>query len=248
MYLWKNNEIIEWKGGGILKVFELSAKVYLTDNISADTMMGKIAKLIDNTLSITEEYLEFHKANYYKGYTFDGFYRVEPDGIYKEGRIYNFRIRTIDEKLALYLEEKLTNNYTDEIKVLTVVKRVVPKKHIEKIYAITPVIIKNDEGYWRTHMNFDEYEHRLVVNLIKNYNFFTGEKIDENFEMFKYIKFDNKKPIAVSYKDKISLLGDKITAFVSENEKAQKLAYLALGVGLGENSSRGCGFCGYKYL
>lgn len=232
-----------------MKVFELSAKVYLTDNISADKMMGKIARLIDSTLSMTQEYLEFHRGNFYKGYTFDGFYKVESDGMYKEGRIYNFRIRTIDEKLALYLEEKLTNNYTNEIKVLTVVKKIVPKKHIEKIFAITPVIIKHDQGYWRTHMNIEEYERRLIDNLIKNYNFFIGEKIDEDFEMFKYIKFDNRKPVAVSYKNNISLLGDKITAFVSENERAQKLAYLALGIGLGENSSSiGCGFCGYKYL
>lgn len=233
-----------------MKVFELSAKVYLTDNISSRIMMGKVAALIDNTLCMTEKYLEFHKANFYKGYTFDGFYKVESDGMYKKGNIYTFRIRTIDEKLALYLEEKLTNNYTKEIKVLTVVKRVVPKKYIEKIFAITPVIIKNDQkGYWRAHMSVQEYEKRLIDNLIKSHNFFTGEKIDENFEMFKYIKFDNQKPVAVFYKDNISLLGDKITAFINENEKAQELAYLTLGIGLGENSSSiGCGFCGYKYL
>jgi len=232
----------------LLKVFELSTKVYLTDNISAPYMMGKIAALIDNTLSITEEYLEFHKGNFYKGYSFDGFYNVEKDGMYKKGNIYTFRIRTIDDKLVLYLEEKLTNNFTKEIKVLSIVKKVVPKKHIEKIFAITPVVIKHDQGYWRNNLSLQEYEKRLVDNLIKNYNFFVGEKIDENFEMFKYIKFDNKKPVAVTYKDNISLLGDKITAFISEDERAQELAYLSLGVGLGENSSRGCGFCGYKYL
>lgn len=233
-----------------MKVFELSIKVYLTESITKDMMMGKIAALINNTLCMTEEYHKFHKENLYKGYSFDGFYKVEPDGLYKIGNIYNFRIRTIDEKLALYLEEKLTNNYTKEIKVLTVVKRVVPKKHIEKIFAITPVIIKDDQkGYWRTHLSVQEYEKKLIENLIKSYNFFTGEKIGENFEMFKYIKFDNQKPVAVAYKNNISLLGDKITAFVSENEKAQKLSYLAIATGLGENSSSiGCGFCGYKFL
>lgn len=233
----------------MLKVFELGIKVYLTENISFRVMMGKIAALINSTLCMTEEYHKFHRENIYKGYSFDGLYKVEPDGMYKEGHIYNFRIRAIDERLALYFEEKLVNNYTKEIKVLTVVKREVQKKHIEKIFAITPVVIKNDLGYWKTQMSVQEYEKRLLENLIKSYNFFTGEKIDENFEMFQFIKFDNQKPVVVAYKDNISLLGDKVTAFVSENERAQKLSYLALGIGLGENSSSiGCGFCGYKYL
>ena len=231
-----------------MKVFELSSKVYLTEQVHAHEMMGKIATLIDNTLCMTEEYLRFHQENFYKGYTFDGFYKVEQDGLYKEGNIYTFRIRTIDEKLAVYLKEKLTNNYTKEIKVLTVAKKLVPKKHIEKIFSITPVIIKSDRGYWKTHMNIEEYERRIRENLIKSYNFFTGNKVDENFEMFNHIRFDNQKPVAVQYKDDVSLLGDKITVFVSQNDVAQTLAYLSLGIGMGENNSRGCGFCGYKYL
>lgn len=231
-----------------MKIFELIIKVYLTKNIPADMMMGKIAALIDNTLCNTEEYRKFHQENFYKGYTFDGFYKVERDGLYKQGNIYNFRIRTVNRILALYLEKELTNNYTQEIKVLTIINNIIPKKHIEKIFTLTPVIIKNDFGYWKSYMDFEQYERRLRENLIKSYNFFTGEKIAEDFEVFNYIKFDNQKPIAVRYKDNISLLGDKVTVYISENEKAQELAYLSLGIGLGENSSRGCGFCGHKYL
>lgn len=231
-----------------MNVTELSFKVYLTKNIAANEMMRKIAEIIDIALGKSEKHLDFHNKKTYKGYVFDGFYRVETDGIYKEGKIYTFRLRTIDNDLADYFEQHLVTAYTKYIKVLTVNNRIIPKKHIEKIYSLTPVLIKTDEGYWRTHMSIDEYEKRIRENLIKNYNYITEEKLDENFEFFVNLKFDNMKPIAIPYKDNINLLGDKITVYISENIAAQELAYFALAAGLGENSARGCGFCGYKYL
>ena len=56
-----------------------------------------------------------------------------------------------------------------------------------------------------------------VSNLIKKYNSFFNEKIDENVEIFKYIKLENQKPIPVKYKD-ILLLGDKVTIEFTEND------------------------------
>ncbi|MFT4144352.1 MAG: CRISPR-associated endoribonuclease Cas6 [Mobilitalea sp.] len=229
-------------------VFELSVKVFLMENISATEMMGKIAVLIDQTLGKEEEYLRFHQENKYKSYSFDGFFKVEQEGIYRQGNIYTFRIRTVNDLLATYLEKELFIAYTSEIKVLTVTKRTITKKHIEKLFSLTPVVIKNDFGYWRGNMTIEDYERRIKDNIIKNYNTFYGKKIEEDFEMFNHLEFDNRKPIAVPFKNNITLLGDKITLYVSENEMAQELAYFALGVSLGEGGSRGFGFCGYKYL
>lgn len=231
-----------------MKVFELSIKVYLVYNISAGEMMSKLSRLIDSTLAKSEKYLEFHNEKIYKGYVFDGLYKVEPDGIYKYDNIYTFRIRTIDEKLCRYLKENISIAYTKYMKVLVVNKKVIPKKHVEKIFTITPIIIKTDRGYWKNNMSLEEYEKRIKDNLIKTYNYFTKQKIKEDFQLFNNIKFENKKPIAVPFKNNISLLGDKITAYINDNQTAQDLAYLALAVGIGENSGRGFGFCGYKYL
>lgn len=228
--------------------YELSIKVYLMEDIITLEMMSKIAALIDGTLGREEEYILFHQQNKYKGYSFDGFYPVEQGGVYHKGGIYTFRIRTVDSLLAEYLEKNLFTAYTKEIKVLTVSIKTIAQKHIEKLFAITPVIIKNDFGYWRSNLTIEDYERRIKENIIKNYNEFYGKKIDEDFELFTRIEFNNKKPIAVPFKNNISLLGDKITIHVSENLMAQSLAYFALGVGLGENGSRGFGFCGYKYL
>jgi CRISPR-associated endoribonuclease Cas6 len=229
-------------------VFELSVKVYALTNISASELLGKISALIDITLAKKEEYLLFHRQNSFKNYTFDSLAPLEKNGLYQAGRIYTFRIRTVDKVLAEYFEEQLFSSYTSDIKVLTVSTRVIPQKHIEKIFTLTPLVIKNDFGYWRSNLSLEEYEDRIKINLIKKHNQFYENKLDEDFELFTSIEFNNYKPIAVPMKNNISLLADKITLHISENSTAQALAYFALGVGLGENGPRGFGFCGYKYL
>ena len=61
------------------------------------------------------------------------------------------------------------------------------------------------------------------------------------------IKFENIKPISTKYKN-ISLLGDKMTLYIAENEMAQEMAYFILGTGLLEMGSRGFGYCNYKWI
>lgn len=94
-------------------------------------------------------------------------------------------------------------------------------------------------------MSLDEYERLLKENLIKKYNEFTNQKINEDFELYTYIKFINRKPIANLYKEKIKLLGDKISIKIADNNMAQELAYFALGTGLGTTNARGFGYCNY---
>lgn len=229
-------------------VYELISKVYLLNDISLSNMRDKITKLIDETLAKDEYYLSFHRKNTFKNYSYDGFHRVEDGGIYREGKIYAFRIRTVDDQLGNYLEKALFTAYTSDMKVLTVTKRTIPKRYLEKIFSITPIVIKTEEGYWRTQISIEEFEKKLRNNLIKNYNTFYNTKINEDFELFTYIEFNNQKPITVPFKNNITLLGDKLTFHVSENEMAQELSYFAIGVAIGECGSRGCGFIGYHYL
>ena len=89
-------------------------------------------------------------------------------------------------------------------------------------------------------MSLDEYEERLFSNLVKKYNSFTGEQIEEDFPLYTNITFLNRHPISCKYK-RISLLGDKLSLQIADDEKSQKLAYFILGVGLCELNSRGGG-------
>lgn len=230
-----------------VKVHELTLKVFLLKNIHSKEALEKISQLIDKSLTKDQKFLDFHTGNKFKHYNHNSFFPLEKDKVYKKGKIYSVKIRTINEELVDYFKKNLTNEYTDYIKALTTEHKIIPQRCIEKIYSITPVIIKTEEGYWRNNLTLDEYETRLKENLIKKYNNYFNVKLDENFQVFYMMKFENIKPISTKYKS-ISILGDKLTLTVAENKTAQDLAYLALGSSLGEMGGRGFGFMNYKFL
>ncbi len=230
-----------------MKVIELELKVFLMRNIMSSEALEGISKLIDKSLLKTQKYADFHKENKYKYYNFSSLWPLEVDKIYKKGNIYSIKIRTVYEELSEHFEEYLVNEYTDSMKALTINKRYLPKKHIEKLYNITPSVAKFEDGYWRKNQSLETYERRIKDNIIKKYNDFFNKKIDEDFELFNMIKFENIKPISTKYKN-ISLLGDKMTLYIAENEMAQEMAYFILGTGLLEMGSRGFGYCNYKWI
>ena len=230
-----------------LSVYEIRLKVYILRDIPLAEMLTKEAEYIDSALAQNEKWLEYHETNGYKYYSFGGLYPVEKDGIYKKDRIYTITVRTVDMELAQYFSKTLKDYHTSFIKGLTVENRVLPKKVIEEIYSVTPVIQKTEGGYWKNQMSLEEYERRLFENAIKKYNQFTGERIDEDFQLYTNITFLNRKPIGNLYKG-IQLLGDKVCLKIADNAQAQELSYFLLGVGLCESNSRGYGYCNYHWL
>lgn len=230
-----------------MNVYEITLKVYLLKSINVEDAQQRIAELIDKSLASDEKFLDFHRRNSFKNYCFNSFFPLEKDGIYKSSNIYDIKIRTIDKELADYFNKTLINEYTDFIKGLVADIRVIPRKHIEKIYNITPLVIKTNDGYWKNSLTFEEFEKRIKENLIKKYNFINNEKLDENFDLYTFIEIKNKKPIATSYKGK-RILGDKINIVISDDARAQELAYMSLGTGLAEMNSRGCGFANYRWM
>ena len=188
-----------------------------------------------------------HNENKYKFYCFDFPYPAERDQVYKKGKIHTLTIRTVDFDLAEFFSNSLLDVQTRFIKALSSEVKILPQKPIEKIYSLTPAIIKNDTGYWRDNMSMDDYEKRLKQNLIKKYNIIADTKMDEDFKLFDKIELKNRKPISVKYK-KIKLLGDKVNLYIADNDRAQVLAYMAIGCGIMEMNSRGCGFVNYKCI
>lgn len=230
-----------------MRVFEISMRLYLLKDIDKKYAQEEICKFIDFGMSKVEDLLEFHNENTYKLYSFNQFYPLEFDGVYKKDNIYSIQIRTIDKELAEFFNNTLVNNFTDSIKGLTAEIKIIPQKHIDKIYTITPVILKSDKGYWRGNLSLADFERRLKVNLIKKYNLVMGTKIDEDFQLYTNIEFMNQKPVAMNYKGR-KLLGDKISINISDDKMAQDLAYLATGVGLLEMNARGAGYVNFKWL
>lgn len=230
-----------------INVYIIKIKVYVIEDIPLEEIQETITAFLDNGLISTPQFAQFHKDNQYKYYSNDSLYPIENDKVYKKDHIYTITIRTLNVDLAKYFSNYVVNTYTDKLKGLTAQVGVIPKKHIDVMYTLTPAILKCESGYWKDEMTIVQFEERLKVNLIKKWNKYNGEKIREDFELFTGVEFLNKCPIASKYKG-IKLLGDKIRMHVAYNEMAQNLAYMSLGTGVLEMNSRGFGFVNYRWL
>lgn len=231
-----------------IQVYEIKVKLHMLKTVPLNQIQSEVTSWLDKGFATDKKLLELHESKCTKGYCFDLPYRCEADRIYKKDKIYTLTIRTIHLKWVHYFTEVALKQSTQNLKPVTISLQLLPRKWITSLYTLTPVIIKNPgKGYWKTFMPEEEYEKRICVNLIKKWNYFTGQKMNEDFSLYTLFQFLNKGPIKVPYKN-VTLLGDKIELAITEEENAQNLAYLALGTGLGEGGSRGFGFVNYKWF
>ncbi len=224
-----------------MKIHELKLKVFLLEDIKMEDTQKEIADIIDRSFFVTDDLSFIHNENKYKFYVFSSFYPLEKEKVYKKHSIYTITIRTIDENLSNHFIKHLKNQTTKFMKALIIEHKILPKFKIDKIYSLTPCILKSDDGYWRYNLSIEEFERRLKENLIKKYNSFFNKNINEDFEFYNFLEFKNRKPILSNYK-KIRLLGDKITLKISDDKIAQEFAYFALSTGILEMNSRGFGY------
>ena len=229
------------------KVYELEVNAYLFKTLNLNESSGHIARIIDSLLVKDDDYLKMHNDKCFKEYCFSNFNGAEKDYTFKEGNVYSFRIRTISLDLANYIKDNLRGSYTDEMQILGVKMKLVPKKYIEKIYSVTPTICRfKNSDYWRETYTISQVEEMIVVNLLRKYEQHTGIKLPSNTDIFNSIKIKNKRPIPTKYKN-VYLLGDFMEFDMMKTSLAQDIAYFALGVGIGEINARGFGYANYSY-
>lgn len=231
-----------------INVYEIKIGVLLLKDIEYQDSFREVANFIDSALAKNERLKVFHNENIFKNYVFNSLYPInKTKKKYFNKQRRSFIIRTIDKELAKFFKNMIKHS-TDTMVCKNSSIKPLDYLKIEKIYSITPVIIKNNEnGYWRKSMTIEEYKKRLKENLIKKYNMYTKIKINEDFTFIKEIKFMNYKPVSFKYKN-VKLLGDKLDIKVDNNENAQLLAYMALGIGIGEINARGAGYLNYSKI
>lgn len=229
-------------------LYEYDIKILLLKDINLRDIGEIIGNLLTQVLCSDESWQKKHYDKTYKKYCFNYLYPLAIKDMYTRGGVYNFQSRVMDEKVEKIFDLYLRNFKNDYFKILlTRKKKIIDKNVIEKIYATTPIIIKNNNGYWKNNESFDFYEKRIRENLIKKYNTITGNNIREAV-IFNNLIIDNRKPIAVSYKN-ITLLGDKATFYIAQDELSQEIVRCALGMGVGENNvTLGSGFVNFKYF
>lgn len=226
-----------------MKFFQLTVTTILKKNVHFSMSSELIGNNINKAMLKDEELMKYHEQKVYK-YVFDNFYPVEKEGIYQEKRIYVFNIRSFNERFILKVRQCLTEFESQDIKVIAIGLKTIYKKQINYIQTVTPAIITVESKPWLLTDDISLLVKRLQANLEKKYKFFFNEEIGEIEDYFiEKLKILNKKPMFYNYKT-IKLLSHKFYIKVNDDEKSQKLAFIALGAGLSEkNSSLGAGFC-----
>ncbi len=229
--------------------FESIIAITLKKDIAFQDIQQTISNFINKAMLYDKTLSNKHKENDFKYYVFNGFTPIQKDGIYKKSNMYKFKLRSADNEFIDKMQYLLKKTKSEYINVEIIEQKFIKQHFISKIQTITPVVIslKNKEGkiyHWTFEKSGDimQLQKSLQNNLIKKYEGFFKEKIEPVQNFIQLIEIKNKKPQTINYKG-IKLFGNKFLIAPNEDEISQKLAFFALGVGLGEKNSLGCGFC-----
>ncbi len=232
-----------------MKYFELTCTAYIKRDILFRDSFEKLSKYISFSMAQTNEFKELHNSNGFKFYTFNNFSPIEKSKIYKRGNSYTFLIRSFNENLIDQLIISLRENINNpNFQVIQAQKKSVKEFFISELYSITPVIVSTEKGFfWTMEKDGDimKLYKQLHSNLERKYISLYGKKpqIKDNFIQLLEIK--NRVPQTIqNHKNGKSyrFFGNKFKIVPREDELSQKLAFLALGCGLGEKNSFGGGF------
>ena len=201
-------------------------------------------------MSKTDALNKLHQQRGFKYYSFGNFYPIEKKKVYKKGSTYQFVVRALDEAFVDVLKEALRTNIDNpNFLVLETYKKTEKQFFISELYSATPVIVSIENNlFWTMEKDGDimKLQKQLHDNLEKKYQSFYGESIKAEQSFIQLLEIKNKKPqnILITKNSKsIRLFGNKFKIVPNEDEVSQKLAFVALGAGLGEKNSFGGGFC-----
>lgn len=228
-------------------IYQINVKVYILKTITYHDMQQQIAQYIDQVMAKKEELLTLHNTNCFKYYCFSGFKTIQKEGIYEEGSLNSFSVRCLEKEFAKYLEEELANHTSLTMKGLSCETKRVKTGLIQKLYLITPAILKFEDGYWRKNHSLEEFQKRIISNTVRKYEEYTQQKLEDSVRLYTNFRLINKIPIKTRYKN-IHLLGDKFEMMIAEEEASQRLAQFLLGTGVCELNARGFGYLNYRSM
>lgn len=235
-----------------MKLFELTCKAYLKKDVEFSRSFEMLSKYISYSMA-KGGLEESHKEEGFKYYVFSGFRPNEQDlktKKYQNGNMYDFTLRSLDEKLIDTLLHALRENINNsDMLVLQTTKKTIKQFFISELYSATPVIVTvENKKFWTMEQNGDimQLQKQLHDNLAKKYKSFFGEEIEAVQNFIQLFEIKNRVPqnIRIIKNDnKVTFFGNKFKIVPHEDEVSQKLAFTALACGLGEKNSYGGGFC-----
>lgn len=226
-----------------MQFYELTITTALLKDMHFTITNEKIANIINQSMFLDEELAKKHIEKGFKNYVFSSFYPVEKDKEYKSGRIYVFRIRSLEESFISKIRKYLLLVKNEDFKIIATEIKTHKQRFITELYTITPALATIDNKHWVKGDDISLLIDRMQGNLEKKYKEFFGEALCPKQSFIQRLEVVNQKPFSYKYKN-TKLLANKFKIFVNEDEVSQTLAFIALATGLLEkNSSAGCGFC-----
>ncbi|OQX75057.1 MAG: CRISPR-associated endoribonuclease Cas6 [Campylobacteraceae bacterium 4484_4] len=233
-----------------MKYFELRCTAYIKEDIPFRESFDVISKYISFAMAQDDSLGALHDRKGYKYYTFGSFYPPEKNKIYQKGSTYRFAIRSLDEKFIDILMQRLRQNINNpRFLVIEAHKKVFKQFFINELYSVTPVIVTTEKNRnWTMESDGDiiRLQRQLHDNLEKKYQAYYGEELEPLQNFIQLLEIKNQKPQSIEITKegkKIRFLGNKFRIVPHEEKVSQKLAFTALGCGLGEKNSFGGGFC-----
>lgn len=232
-----------------MRVYEIKVEVATLVAINRNKARISIANLIDMAFVKEVNLEKFHKENEIKGYSFGLLYPLPKvrSARYEAKKIYTFRIRCVDERMAEYLKTTLFTHGNSELKVITTSMRVIKNPMIESLTTTTPMITLNN-NYWRNQMSFSKMTKNLNEKLIRKYNALYYKDLPLDTKVIKSVEVLNNRPIAVKSYNGSYYVCDKVKVIPETTEIAREIITMALATGIGTKTSRGFGFVKYNVI
>jgi len=221
--------------------YEMTVAVILEDDLPFLNSYEFIGNMISRAMLNDGMLKALHSTNNFKFYTFCAFQPLEPDKIYRKGRIYITIIRALSSNYLLALK-KLLPQIDYPVKIVAKEIHKFEYKPITQLITVTPVIATVFDKCWTKEDGLLLLRERAHINAFKKYRAYFGDIPEPKDNFIEYIQQTNIKPIKIPYKN-VSLLGNKLVISVKDDEVSQKLAFTALGAGLLEKGSIGMGYC-----
>lgn len=226
-----------------MEYYELTNTVYLLKDILYERSNEMIGNFINRALLFDDELKQRHKQNCYKNYVYNSFYPIECSKVYRAGRTYIFRIRSLDRDFILKMKLLLPKVQYEYMKIVAAEEKVFSPRYIAGLYTLTPALSTVNDRHWTIKDDIVLLQDRIQKNLEKKYYDYYGKEISIKRKFIQYIELCNHKPIALKYK-KTTLIGNKFNIVINDDDASQKLALVALAAGLLEkNATNGMGFC-----
>ena len=231
----------------LLTYFELCITIVFLEDIPYKNAHEYISKIIGRAMLYDSILKELHKQNIIKNFVVGLPYPVPTDTkIYLAKHAYVLNIRAFDRHFLEILQGILSKeNCGAKVLMSQIVQ--CNYKPITTLTALTPVVSVIKGKCWTIEDGFELLQDRLHANAERKAKIIFPDDINKSEQSFiTGIEMLNNKMNVIRYKEGV-ILGTKIKLHVDSDEHSQRLAFVAMGAGLGEKGTICCGYCASRF-